>query len=193
MPPLTRQRTPESILSWWSDSNPPGATIDLHAASKPLMKFLYHRQVLGFMKRNHGTPLSEETVQICSDYLAYEILRSSESLVEQSFRFKYLLPSTKATILRELSIRTLRSKEDALAVLHSPVVNQLADLLQSPDSQIRRWTCRILGNLIGQESIASTILELKPCVQLVHLLRRVPPVSHDGGADVNTGTQMKML
>ncbi|KAJ7118085.1 hypothetical protein C8R44DRAFT_738041 [Mycena epipterygia] len=71
MPPLTRQRTFQSIHSWWSDRNLPGATLNLHAASKPLMKLLYHRQVLDFIKTNRGTPLSEESLQIFSDYLAY--------------------------------------------------------------------------------------------------------------------------
>ncbi|KAJ7098212.1 armadillo-type protein [Mycena crocata] len=33
MPPLTRQGTLDSVFSWWSDSNTPGATINLHAAA----------------------------------------------------------------------------------------------------------------------------------------------------------------
>ncbi|KAJ7494174.1 hypothetical protein FB451DRAFT_1551334 [Mycena latifolia] len=71
MPPLTRQQTFQSILSWWSDSNAPGATINLHAAAKPLMKLMYHRQALGFVKRNNAIPLSPETVEIYSSYLLY--------------------------------------------------------------------------------------------------------------------------
>ncbi|KAJ7253814.1 hypothetical protein C8J57DRAFT_1658841 [Mycena rebaudengoi] len=47
MPPLTRQQTLESLRSWWSDSNPNlrGPTINLHAASKPLMKLLMRRSM----------------------------------------------------------------------------------------------------------------------------------------------------
>jgi hypothetical protein len=71
MPPLTRQRTLDSILSWWSDSNPPGPTINLHAVAKPLIRFMYHQQVLGFIKRIRGAPLSEDNLQLCWDYLAY--------------------------------------------------------------------------------------------------------------------------
>ncbi|KAF7350056.1 hypothetical protein MVEN_01307300 [Mycena venus] len=37
MPPLSRFETLPSIHSWWSDSNPPGATMSLHAVAKPLM------------------------------------------------------------------------------------------------------------------------------------------------------------
>jgi hypothetical protein len=71
MPPLTRQRTLDSILSWWSDSNPPGPTINLHAVAKPLIRFMYHQQVLDFIKGIRGAPLSEDTLQLCWDYLAY--------------------------------------------------------------------------------------------------------------------------
>ncbi|KAJ7232582.1 hypothetical protein C8J57DRAFT_1578934 [Mycena rebaudengoi] len=52
MPPLARQRTLESLRSWWSDRNPNlrGPTINIHAAVKPLMKFMYDRQALEFIK-----------------------------------------------------------------------------------------------------------------------------------------------
>ncbi|KAJ7906191.1 hypothetical protein B0H13DRAFT_2021508, partial [Mycena leptocephala] len=46
MQPLRRWSTPQSVHSWWSDSNPTGATIPLHALAKPLMKRLYHRQAI---------------------------------------------------------------------------------------------------------------------------------------------------
>ncbi|KAJ7494023.1 hypothetical protein FB451DRAFT_1551268, partial [Mycena latifolia] len=69
MPFLTRQRTLESVLSWWSDSNPPGPTINLHAAAKPLMKLMYDRQALAFVKRNRGVTLSRETVEIYWSYV----------------------------------------------------------------------------------------------------------------------------
>ena len=71
MPPLTRQQTLESVRSWWSDSNAPGPTINLHAAAKPLMRFMYHRQALGFIKENHGHPLSMEAMEIYQSYLGY--------------------------------------------------------------------------------------------------------------------------
>jgi hypothetical protein len=71
MNPLARQRTLESTLSWWSDSNPrpPGATISISALAKPLMRLMYHRQALRFIQKNRGTPLSQETLEIYSTYL----------------------------------------------------------------------------------------------------------------------------
>ncbi|KAJ7481283.1 hypothetical protein B0H11DRAFT_1915438 [Mycena galericulata] len=45
MPPrTTRPPTPESEHSWWSDSNPTGPTIPLHAMTKPLIKLMYRVQ-----------------------------------------------------------------------------------------------------------------------------------------------------
>ncbi|KAJ7079841.1 armadillo-type protein [Mycena epipterygia] len=153
MHPLTRQRTLESVLSWWSDRNPPGPTINLHAASKPLMRLLYHRAVLDVIKKNRDTPLSSEILEIYYSYVA----------------FKYVSRSAKAAILRELQIRAV-SEEEARAVAHSPVFDRVMDLLESPDSEIRRWTCKIVGNLVFHESLAGAIMTRTLCVKLVSLL-----------------------
>jgi hypothetical protein len=73
MPPLTRQDTHTSIFSWWSDSNPllKGPTINLHAAAKPLMKFMYYRQALDSIRKNENSPLSTEILEISMSYLPY--------------------------------------------------------------------------------------------------------------------------
>ncbi|KAJ7079845.1 armadillo-type protein [Mycena epipterygia] len=158
MPPFTRHLTLGSIHSWWSDRNPPGPTMDLHAASKPFMKFLYRRQVLDFIKRNDlksidSPPLSNETLQIYSDYLA----------------FKYISPSTKTRILSAL-FRRLLSEEDARAMAHSPVVYQITELLHFPDTVIRRWACWIICMLSRHESLVVIVLRFEPCTCLVSLL-----------------------
>jgi hypothetical protein len=72
MPPLTRQETRTSIFSWWSNSNPllKGPTINLHAAAKPLMKFMFHRQALEFIRQNKGSPLLETTLEIYALYFS---------------------------------------------------------------------------------------------------------------------------
>ncbi|KAJ7277348.1 hypothetical protein C8J57DRAFT_1223098 [Mycena rebaudengoi] len=64
MTSLTRQRTFESLRSWWSDSNLPGPTVNLHAAAKPLLRILYHRQALGIVESN-STGLPSQCVEIC--------------------------------------------------------------------------------------------------------------------------------
>ncbi|KAJ7829230.1 armadillo-type protein [Mycena leptocephala] len=122
-PPPTRPRTPESIHSWWSDSNPVGPTISIHAVAKPLMRLMYHEQVRSFIKRNHGTLLSRATLEICFSYLVY----------------KYISPATKMLILKELTVRA-EVHEDATTMLDSFLVewDLVVELLGSSDSQTRR-------------------------------------------------------
>ncbi|KAJ7850581.1 armadillo-type protein, partial [Mycena leptocephala] len=157
MPPLTRQRTLDSILSWWSDSNPPGPTINLHAVTKPLIRFMYHQQVLGFIKRIHGAPLCEDTLQLCWDYLAY----------------KYISPATKKVILLELC-RRVNSIEEAHNVVDSVVFHGVMELLQARDATVRAWTCEILGRVAVYESTATVVLGLGLCVQLVSFVHDQP-------------------
>ncbi|KAJ7494163.1 armadillo-type protein [Mycena latifolia] len=114
MPPLTRQRTLESVLSWWSDSNPSGVTINLHAVTKPLMRLMYHRQALGFMKSNNGLPLTPETLEIYWSYMSW----------------KYVSTSTKLVILEELKTRA-RSEEDARVLINSNMVYRILEFLRS--------------------------------------------------------------
>jgi hypothetical protein len=73
MPPLTRQETRTSVFSWWSDRNPllKGPTINLHAVAKPLMKFMYHRQALDFIRKNEDSPISATTLEIYASYFPY--------------------------------------------------------------------------------------------------------------------------
>ncbi|KAJ7057361.1 armadillo-type protein [Mycena amicta] len=169
MPPLSRQRTFEtgSILSWWSDSNPPGATINLHALAKPLMGRMYHRQVLGFIKKIRGTPLSEETLQLCWNYLAY----------------KHLLSITKKAILSELCDRA-RSVDEAQNLVNSVVFCGLTELLQAPGSEVRRWTCLTVGELARHKSTSMAVLGLNPCLQLVSLLQCALLASRDQPIEV---------
>jgi hypothetical protein len=70
MPPLTQQETRTSIYSWWSNSNPllKGPTINLHAAAKPLMKWMYYRQATNFIRNNQDSPLSATTLEIYASY-----------------------------------------------------------------------------------------------------------------------------
>ncbi|KAJ7895721.1 armadillo-type protein [Mycena leptocephala] len=157
MPPLTRQRTFDSIRSWWSDRNLPGPTINLHAVAKPLIRFMYHRQVLGFIKRIHGAPLSEDALQLCWDYLAY----------------KYISPATKAVILSELC-RRVDSIEEAHTVVDSVVFRGVMELLQARDAMVRAGTCEILGRVAVHESTATVVLGLRPCVQLVSFIHDQP-------------------
>ncbi|KAJ7494116.1 armadillo-type protein [Mycena latifolia] len=122
MPPLTRQRTLESILSWWSDSNHPGPTLNLHAAAKPVMKLMYDRQALTFVKRNRGVALSRETVEIYWSYVSW----------------KYVPSSTKIAIVKELKSRA-QSEEDARVLIHSNMVYKILQFLRSSSCDMDGW------------------------------------------------------
>ncbi|KAF8196794.1 armadillo-type protein [Mycena galopus ATCC 62051] len=156
MQPLTRQDSRPSIYSWWSDSNPGlrGPTINLHAAAKPLMKWMYHRQALDIIRKGRGSALSVPTLEIYSSY----------------FPLDYVSWATKAAILSELASRTWSSEVEARAVVDSPVLLHVAQMLGSPDPGVRISSCGLLGNLLRFESVASTVWELTPCEQLVSLL-----------------------
>ncbi|KAJ7494147.1 hypothetical protein FB451DRAFT_451519 [Mycena latifolia] len=156
MPPLTRQRTLESVLSWWSDSNPGGATINLHAAAKPLMKLMYHRQALGFVKRNRGVALSAETLEIYWSYVSW----------------KYISSSTKIAILKELAIRAA-SEEDVHVLIHSNMVYTILEFFRSTSSLYHfglRWESGMILRNLARHSKSTSAAVIEP---LVALLRRV--------------------
>ncbi|KAJ6565566.1 armadillo-type protein [Mycena vulgaris] len=144
MAPLTCQRTRESILSWWSDSNPTGPNSNLHAAAKPLIKFLYHRQALDYIAKNRGAPPSKETLEICSSYLAC----------------RYISSSTKIRILGELDLRP-HCEEDPRTVLAF-----VDEWLDSDGVEVWIATCRMLGHLAGHIPVGEM------CRQLVSSLLR---------------------
>ncbi|KAF7356375.1 hypothetical protein MVEN_00969900 [Mycena venus] len=156
MPPLTRQDTHSSIHSYWSDSNPglQGPTINLHAAAKPLMRLMYHRQVLAFIRKNRGSPLSTPTLEI---YLSY-------------FPWNYVSSATKHAILEELIARSA-SEADARAIVGSPVFNGFVQMLGSTDVGTRISSCRLLSSVARHESNILPILKLGVCHRLATLLR----------------------
>ncbi|KAJ7761798.1 hypothetical protein B0H16DRAFT_1884297 [Mycena metata] len=127
MPPLTRQHTPQSLYSEWSNSYL-GATLSIHALAKPLMKLMYHRAVLNLIKQQKGVPLSTETMKIYESYLGW----------------KYVAETTKAFILRELQERTLAEAE---AHIVADFLASYDILLDSTSDGVREWTTWILGEL----------------------------------------------
>ncbi|KAJ6545300.1 armadillo-type protein [Mycena capillaripes] len=153
MHPLTRQPTLDSVHSWWSDRNPVGPNLNLHAAAKPLMRFMYHRDASAFIRKHRGTPLSKETMEIYSSYLGY----------------KYISPPTKNAILMVLQTR-VKSENEAHVVADSLVLHLIGELFGSLDAEGRRRTCRMLEGLARHGTIAKAVVG-----QLVSLLRDENP------------------
>ncbi|KAK7043503.1 hypothetical protein R3P38DRAFT_3347715 [Favolaschia claudopus] len=143
MLPSNRPPSPQSIHSWWSDSNSLGPTISIHAAAKPLMRLLYHRQVQNFIKRNLDLLLSEEVMEIYISYLAvYGIYEKN--------RYKYISPATKSLILRDLHFRVILEKDSEGGVIQRHIRQQwplVTDFLCSDDTRIRRHMWNILRDL----------------------------------------------
>lgn len=118
--PLARQRTPESLLSYWSDRNPPGATISIYAIAKPLMKLMYHQQAWAFIKENRGKALTKEMLEVYSSYLTY----------------KYISPATRTAVLGELADRAKKfDGDDARTTLavESPTIFDMPEQVKSTD------------------------------------------------------------
>ncbi|KAJ7113281.1 armadillo-type protein [Mycena crocata] len=144
MPPFNRQDTLESVRSWWSDSNLPGATIDLHAATKPLMRWMYHRQALDFIRQNHELRLSGEILEICGSYLLS----------------KYVSNSTKIAILEDLN-RRAEDADEARTVACSPALDAVLNLMGSADATLRTMVLSIVNTFMrGEPSICERLVAL---------------------------------
>ncbi|KAJ6522659.1 armadillo-type protein [Mycena vulgaris] len=130
---FTRQGTLESVRSWWSDSNPTGPNINLHALAKPLMKRMYHRQALDYIAEHRFTPFSRGDMEIYASYLG----------------FKYVSSATKIAILRELTVRC-DYHNDANTVVDFLILYPLDILLELRNANIQGSVCRLLGSLARQ-------------------------------------------
>ncbi|KAJ7018920.1 hypothetical protein C8F04DRAFT_1198330 [Mycena alexandri] len=126
MPPLTHSNTAQSTHSWWSDRNPAGPTISIHATAKPLMRIMYHSQARTFIRRNHNVAVSPAVMDVYLGYLAYE----ARFLLPL---YKYVAGSTKVLVLRELSVAAL-SEAEARTIIDALRLesNLIADLLGWP-------------------------------------------------------------
>ncbi|KAJ6472356.1 armadillo-type protein [Mycena vitilis] len=153
MPPLTRQRTLESIRSYWSDNGFVGATVSLHAMAKPLMRLMYHMQATAFTERNRDTPTSKEGLDI---YLGY-------------LECKYVYGKTKALILRDLFERLMSADAVAISVAqYMATDSRLAyELLGSSDSGVREWACFVLGYATWKTGVS---LPVWLCERITELL-----------------------
>ncbi|KAJ7612548.1 armadillo-type protein [Roridomyces roridus] len=162
MPPLQRQETRTSLLSWWSDSNPllqSGPTINLHAAAKPLMKWMHHQQALGIIEKNNEVPLTAELLEIYASYLSY----------------KYISLATQRTVLKHLSNRASFSKTDVAEILRSPILEQIPQLLQSDDRQLQISACSLVGKLLAHQygipgQFTSSVKDEDTLIQITYML-----------------------
>ncbi|KAF7344979.1 hypothetical protein MVEN_01660600 [Mycena venus] len=147
--------TGRSLHSWWSDRNPPGATIPLHTLAKPLSRFLHRRQVAGIIAKSQSMPLTEDVLDVLTCYLE---ARDSE-----------ITSTTKIMILDELTRRAWQWEAETRTMLHKDVHFLIFRMLHSTDTGILASTCTTLGALAGWGAGKSAILKLNPQQLLVAL------------------------
>ncbi|KAJ7043991.1 hypothetical protein C8F04DRAFT_685855 [Mycena alexandri] len=152
MPPLTRQRTPQSLHSEWSRTSL-GVTMSIHAVAKPLMKVMYHRAVMNLIKRQRGIPLSAETMELYESYLGW----------------KYVAETTKTIILYEIGLRARVAVAEAEVA--ASFLLSYESLLESTNDAIQRWTAWTLGQLASHSLTRRAVITVQPCARLVALLR----------------------
>ncbi|KAJ7864023.1 armadillo-type protein [Mycena leptocephala] len=109
------------------------------------MKLTYHIQVLDFIRKNQGSPLSTTKLEIYSLY----------------FPWDYVSWTTKAAILEELANRVYVSEGEARAVMDSPVFHHIWEILASPDPVAQGSACWLLGLLAWYEFAIPSILEAR--------------------------------
>ncbi|KAJ6531053.1 hypothetical protein B0H19DRAFT_1082036 [Mycena capillaripes] len=65
------------------------------------------------------------------------------------------------------------------ANVDAKTVDNILELLDSPNPDIHKWTCLLVGRLAGHDSTALAVLDLKPCLQLVTLLHFLIQISDE--------------
>ncbi|KAJ7887161.1 hypothetical protein B0H13DRAFT_2534384 [Mycena leptocephala] len=155
MLPLQRSRAPQSLHSWWSDSNPGGAAFPIHTLAKPLSKFLHHRAVSSIVAKSRSAPLSKGSLEVLTWYL-------------QS-RDKDIGPSTKVLILQELN-RRAQWEPQTWFMVEENVHHAIVQLLGSANDNILASACRLLGTLAQWRSGNAAIVDVNPCSNLVWLV-----------------------
>ncbi|KAJ7454595.1 armadillo-type protein [Mycena galericulata] len=151
---LRRHPTTGSLLSWWSDSNPPGATIPLHTLTKPLLKYMYHRQALDLIKKDEGLPISPEKLETLTTYLT----------------FKYISTATRVVVLGHIREKASRSEGEARILLDGGILSRISELLKSPDELILLSTTGLLRTIVCHGALINTVVESDMCPELIRLL-----------------------
>ncbi|KAJ7465871.1 hypothetical protein FB451DRAFT_417723 [Mycena latifolia] len=63
------------------------------------------------------------------------------------------------------------SPDGAQAVVDGDLLDCVVELLDSPNTGVKVWTCELLAKAAYHQSTRDRVLRVKPCVQLVSLLR----------------------
>nr|GAT46564.1 predicted protein [Mycena chlorophos] len=129
-----------SIHSWWSDRNTIGPTVSLHAAAKPLVAFMYHRQARRLILGRGSGALMATEMNILATYLS----------------FKYTSSDTKIMVLDTITADLAAHGDADLIISENLVVSGL--LLALLDAVLQRNSeghrvhfaaCRVTAQLVA--------------------------------------------
>jgi hypothetical protein len=71
----------------------------------------------------------------------------------------------------EILSQISRSTHGAKAIMDAGAVDFVfANLIETPSTEVRGWTCKVLANLTSHNSIAMSVVGVGVCVKLVALL-----------------------
>ncbi|KAJ7636440.1 armadillo-type protein [Roridomyces roridus] len=133
---LSRQPSVPSLLSYWSDSSPAPASIRLHTLAKPLQKYLYRQQAVGFIKGDWVRKLDREMMEVYRSYLTYKDAGTQ----------------TKAVVLNFLISKAYSEIDvDEVTFSLTEEPDLLPSLLAHPAARIRRRTCELVTAMALQE------------------------------------------
>ncbi|KAJ7831486.1 armadillo-type protein [Mycena leptocephala] len=178
MHPLTRQPTLDSVFSWWSDRNPVGPNINLHAAAKPLMSYNYVSSSTksAILVELRTRVESEDEARAVTDslglHLIGELLGSPDAEVRRAMCWileglAHHETTTRAAMeylvsLLSENLKTIESAAETLyricgsfqgaqAAVDANVLEYVAKLLESLNEEVRKWMCNMLEELARHE------------------------------------------
>ncbi|KAJ7633221.1 hypothetical protein FB45DRAFT_792630 [Roridomyces roridus] len=145
-----------SLVSWWSDSNPIGPTINLRTVVKPLVWLMYHRQALEYIRDNEFEPLTKAMLDIFCSYLDC----------------KYVANRTKLRVWEHLAQRLSWDTAEAQRIAHSSVFQEIPQLLESPTARIRWKSAQVIAALTTNKSVVAPISDLNRIAEKLEPLLR---------------------
>ncbi|KAF7288851.1 Cytochrome P450 [Mycena chlorophos] len=135
--PLPAPPSLYSKHSWWSDRNSIGATFSLHAATKPFLAYLYHRQVHQLLAERTSMAISDAEMNVLATYLT----------------FQYTSSSTKVFVLQHITANICAYPEASQSVIGALVPSGvLSELLNSERQSLHDAASHLVAQVLGTSS-----------------------------------------
>ncbi|KAF7356892.1 hypothetical protein MVEN_01025000 [Mycena venus] len=172
----------EPLLSLLRTDNPQATEWAVGALSRIALGFDGAQTILNAKAMDRILILLESPIPKIREYTCVLVghLATHESIAQTILKLKpcvrlvSLLEHAYTGVIQgamDALCRIAKWEDGAQAVVDAMVMNYLPTSLESPDSGVRCWTCRLLGNLASHRYSAFAVQNLKPYARLVSLLR----------------------